>query len=179
MKNIDDFETRAALDEARFVKNTLGDSRKAIKLCDEILKQKPANRDAMLIKAGAFGEIFELDKAEALIKKIIQKWPEHWEGYYLYAINCFSRNEDEEGFEMINKSIELDENFDNIITKAQMLHLSGREGSKEYVEKARKIDRKRAEKFMKTAWINDEKDVQPTFEELFNAVKEIIRKKLL
>ena len=73
MKKQDHHKIGALLDEARFVKNAIGNPKKALKLCDQILKREPENRDALLIKAGAFGETFELDKAEELTTRIIQQ----------------------------------------------------------------------------------------------------------
>src|SRR3989338_7143616 len=121
-------EIMCMLEEARFLKNNLGQPKKAINLCNEILDMDSSCRDAMLIKA-------------------------------------------------IDKSVELDENFDNIITKAQMLYLLGTGDYKEYVEKARKIDKQRTENFMKTHFTYDVNAVKPTLLEWFNAIKHIFRKK--
>lgn len=166
------------LDEARFLHNNLGESKKAINICNKILQIDASCRDALLIKAGALGSMFLFDEAGKLISQIIEKWPEHWEGYYLLALNCLALNEDEAGLTAIDKSLELNENFDNIITKAQMLYLSGKGDYMEYVEKAKKIDKKRSENFMKSHFVYDINSVQPTFSEFFNAIKQIIRKKI-
>lgn len=165
------------LNEARFLKNTLGEPNKAINICNKILKIDSSCRDAMLIKAGAMNETFLLDEAGKLISQIVEKWPNHWEGHYLLALNCFSKQEDEEGFKAIDKSIELEENFDNIIVKAQMLYSAGREDYMEYVNKAKKIDKKRAENFMKNHFTYDINTVKPTSSELFNAMRYLIKKK--
>ena len=111
------------LNEARFFKNSLGEPKKAINICNKILKIDPSCRDALLIQAGAMNEMFLLDEAGKLIGQIVEKWPVHWEGYYLLALNCLSKEEDEKGLKMIDKSMELNENFDNLIAKAQMLYL--------------------------------------------------------
>lgn len=166
---------RCMLDEARFLHNHLGKSKKAIKICDEILQIDASCRDAMLIKAGALNGLFRLDESKELINKIIQKWPEHWEGYYLLALHLSALNEDEEGLAAIDKSLELNENFDNIITKAQMLYLTGKGDYMKYVEKAKKIDKKRAENFMKNHFVYDVNSVQPTFSELLRAIKQMIK----
>lgn len=165
------------LNEARFLKNNLGQPKKAINICNKILQIDALCRDAMLIKAGALNEMFLLDEAEKLISQIIKKWPCHWEGYYLLALNCLSKEEDEEGLKAIDKSIELDENFDNLITKAQMLYLLGKGDYMGYVEKAKRIDKQRTENFMKNHFAYDVNTVKPTFSEMFNAIKYIIKKK--
>ncbi len=165
------------LNEARFLKNGLGEPKKAINICNKIIKIDSSCRDAMLIKAGALNEMFLLDEAGKLINRIVEKWPVHWEGYYLLALNLFSKEEDEEGFKAIDRSIELNENFDNIITKAQMLYLLGKGDYMEYVEKAKRIDKKRAENFMKCHFAYDVDTIKPTLSELFNAMKYLIKKK--
>ena len=173
-----DWEINSMLDEARFVKNQLGYPKKAIKICDKILKIDDSCRDAMLIKAGAFGELFYIDEALELIKKIIQKWPEHWEGYYLLALNLTTTNNDEEGLKAINKSIELNENFDNVISKAQMLYFMGKSDYIEFVENAKKIDSKRTENFMQNHFIYDVDTVKPTISELIKVAKYLKKQKL-
>mgnify|MGYP001605049657 CR=1 FL=1 len=49
------------LAEAKFLKNEIGETKNAIKLCDKILKMDPDNRDAMLIKAGGLKESGEAE----------------------------------------------------------------------------------------------------------------------
>ena len=46
-----------------------------------------------------------------------------------------------------------------------------------YVEKAKMIDEKRAENFMKNHFAYDVKTIKPTLSELFNAMKYLIKKK--
>lgn len=97
----------------------------------------------------------------------------HWEAYYLSAMNHFSVSEDEKALELIDKSIELNKNFNNVISKAQMLSLMGKEGYAELIEEAKKIDKKRAENFMKNIWIDDMECVKPTLGQMFKAVRAI------
>jgi len=63
------------LDEARFLKNELEETERAIKLCDKILEIDSNNRDAMLIKAGGLKELGEVERFLSLSKEIIEKWP--------------------------------------------------------------------------------------------------------
>lgn len=169
---------RSMLDEARFLHNNLGESKKAVSICNKILEIDASCRDAMLIKAGALNGLFRLDESKELINKIIKKWPEHWEGYYLLALHCFALNEDEEGSAAIDKSLELNENFDNIMIKAQMLYMANKGDYMKYVDKARRIDKKRAENFMKSHFVYDVNLVQPTFSEFFDAIKQIMKRKI-
>lgn len=82
------------LEEARFTKNILGKPRKAIKICNKILKIDPENRDALLVKAGGLQESMHFQEALTLHQTIIEKWPQHWEAYYLAALNHFSQDKD-------------------------------------------------------------------------------------
>jgi len=95
-----------------------------------------------------------LPEALTLIQMIIEKWPQDWEAYYLAAGNYFSQNKDQEAVEMIDKSLERKETFDNIISKAQMLCIWGKE-YQPWVEKARKMDKKRLENFMQHHWVGN------------------------
>ncbi len=142
------------LNEARFTKNVLGNSKKAIKLCDQILETNPKDRDALLIKAGGLQEIMRFNEALILIQQIIEKWPGHWEAYYLGAMNHFVQGIDQDALDMINKSVELQETFDNVIAKAQMLCVLGQE-YEPLLQKARAMDKQRTANFMKHHWVAD------------------------
>lgn len=142
------------LDEARYTKNVLGNPKKAIKLCDKILEIDPENRDALLIKAGGLQELMHFQEALALNQKIREKWPKHWEAYYLAGMNNFSQERDVEALEMIDKSVELKETFDNVIAKAQMLCIWGKE-YEPWLQKAREMDGPRAANFMKNCWVGN------------------------
>ncbi|MBI2653087.1 hypothetical protein HYX00_06480 [Candidatus Woesearchaeota archaeon] len=159
------------LDEARFLKNELGETKKAIRLCDKILRIEPDNRDAMLIKAGGLKELGEAERFLGLSKEIIEKWPEHWEAYYLLSLFSFAIEEEDKTLELMSKSLSLEENFNNVISYGQMLYLTGDQDYMTYIDKAKKIDTKRAKNFMKNHWIWDENSVQPTVAEELIAMK--------
>ncbi len=173
MENL--IEIQSLLNKARYHRNISCKDKKAIKICDRILKIDPNNRDAMLIKAGALNSIFKIDEAKDLINHIIKKWPNHWEAYYLLSGHYFSVHEDDKALELIDKSIELDERFDNVIQKAQMLYLIGKDNYMEFVEKAKRIDKERAENFMKNVWIYDMNGIKPSFSESLGAFKHLMR----
>ena len=159
------------VDEARLLKNELGETKKAIKVCDKILKIEPNNRDAMLIKAGALKELGETDEFIRLSDTIIKKWPEHWEAYYLRSLYLFACNEDDNALVLMQHSIKLGENFDNVISYGQMLYLTGDHSYSEYVDKAKKINSQRAKNFLKNHWIWDENAVEPSLMERLKALK--------
>ena len=141
------------LNEARFYNNVAEDNLEAIKICNQILELDHGNRDAMLIKAGALNNSDRFAETAELIIQIKDKWPDHWEAYYLYGLNKFNENE-EEAMREFEKSIELKENFDNLISAAQLAYFMRRPVYKEYLEKAKKLDQKRFDNYMKNYWEN-------------------------
>ena len=58
-----------------------------------------------------------------------------------------------------------------------MLYLLGKGDYMDYVEKAKRIDKKRAENFMKNHFTYDVNTIKPTLSELFNVMKYLIKKK--
>ncbi|NCO97331.1 MAG: hypothetical protein COY38_01195 [Candidatus Aenigmarchaeota archaeon CG_4_10_14_0_8_um_filter_37_24] len=152
-----DLKLRFLINKARVMKNQMGDYEGAMEVIEEILELSPNNRDGLLLKAGAFGELGMLKDQEKILNKIIKLYPENAEVYCLMAMKHFRINEDEEAMKYIDMSLEKGENFDNLITKAQFLHLmSGKENYRKYLKKAEKIDKKRLENFMKNIWISKE-----------------------
>ena len=139
------------LNEARRCHNYLCDEKEAIKICDKILKEHPENRDALLIKAGSLSEINKEKKSFQLVTKIIEKWPNHWEAYYLMGLLLFNTNE-EMAMKNLIKSINLEKKFDNIITAAQLLYFMRKLGYETYLEYAKKIDSVRYNNYMKNYW---------------------------
>ena len=139
------------LNKARYYHNCLCDEEEAIKICDSIIKIEPENRDAMLIKAGSLSEINKEKESFQLITKIIEKWPNHWEAYYLMGLLLFNTNE-EMAMKNLIKSINLEKKFDNIITAAQLLYFMQKPGYETYLEYAKKIDSVRYNNYMKNYW---------------------------
>jgi len=158
------------LNEARLLRNVIGDQKGAIKECDKILRIEPENRDAMLVKAGALKELGKVEEFTELANGIIKKWPEHWEAYYLLSLFCFMMNEDDKALELMQHSIKLDENFNNVTSYAHILYLTGSHDYAQYIEKAKSMDRKRAENFMKNIWIWDVGSIKPSFLQTLKAV---------
>ena len=139
------------LNKARHYHNCLCDEEEAIKICDSIIKIEPENRDAMLIKAGSLSEINKEKESFQLITKIIEKWPNHWEAYYLMGLLLFNTNE-EKAMANFNKSIKLKKTFDNTIVAAQLAYFLQQPDYKLYLEYAKRIDLIRYSKYMKNFW---------------------------
>ena len=161
------------LNEARFLNNNTENSRGAIKKCDKILKIDPQNRDAMLIKAGALKELGNVEEFLELVRKIIKKWPEHWEAYYLLSMSCFMMNEYNKALELMQHSMRLNGNFDNVMSYAHILYHTGDQDYIKYVDNAKKMDKERAENFLKNVWIWDVENLKPAFLETLKAFKVI------
>ncbi len=139
------------LNKARMHHNYLCDEEEAIKICNKIIKEHPENRDALLVKAGSLSCIEKEKESFRLITKIIEKWPDHWEAYYLMGLLLFNTNE-KIAMENLNKSIKLKKTFDNTITAAQLAYFLRQESYKGYLEYAKKIDLPRYNAYMKNYW---------------------------
>ncbi len=124
---------------------------KAIELCNKALKIEPENKDAMLIKAGSLDCLGKEKEAYELIQKIIEKWPANWEAYYLMGMLLFNTNE-KMAIENINKSIKLNNNFNNVIAAAQLLYFLEEKKYNEYLKEAKRLAPKRFEKYMEDYW---------------------------
>ncbi|MBI2629855.1 hypothetical protein HYW76_02025 [Candidatus Pacearchaeota archaeon] len=139
------------LNQARYCHNYLCEEKKAIELCNQALKIDPENRNAMLIKAGSFNCIGKEKDSFLLINKIIKKWPNHWEAYYLLGLLLFNTNE-KMAIENFNKSIKLKKTFDNTISAAQFLYFLENNNYKEYLKEAEKFDLHGYKYYMKNYW---------------------------
>ena len=120
---MEESEINSMLNEARYLHNYLEKEDEAIKICDKILEHDPNNRDALLIKIGSLNLIGKEKEASHLIQEAINKWPEHWEAYYLLGLELFNINE-KMAVDFFKKSIALESNFDNNITLAQLLYFT-------------------------------------------------------
>jgi tetratricopeptide (TPR) repeat protein len=150
-KKLDKEEIQEMLNKVRHYHNDLRDEEEAIKICDEILKQDPENRDALLIKAGSLPQINKEKESLQLIAKIIEKWPNHWEAYYLLGLRLFNINE-EMAMESLIKSIKLKKTFDNCISLAQLMYFMQNKQYEDYLEYAQEINDLRFEAYMENYW---------------------------
>ncbi len=139
------------LDEARYYHNYSCEEDKALKICNKILKEEPENRDALLVKAGSLSCINKEKEAYNLINKIIKKWPNHWEAYYLMGLLLFNTNEDL-AMENFIKSIKLEKNFNNTIAMAQLAYFLHQPNYEKYLEDAKEIDYKRYKNYIANYW---------------------------
>ena len=139
------------LNKARYYHNYLEEEKKAIKICDKILKEHPENRDVLLVKAGSLSCLNKEKESFQLVTKIIERWPKHWEAYYLMGLLLFNTNE-KTAMNNFIKSIELKKKFDNVIAAAQLAYFMQDEGYKILLEDAKKIDASRYKNYMNGYW---------------------------
>ncbi|MBD3203136.1 hypothetical protein GF327_02500 [Candidatus Woesearchaeota archaeon] len=147
-------EIQSLINQANIAKIQNNDNKKAIKISDKILEIDPENRNALLTKAGSLQVINKKKEALKVIKEIIQKWPEHWEAYYLLGIHFFNKNETM-ALKYLEKSIDFHENFDNLAITAQLVYFMGNQDYLKYLDKAKEIDPERYKNFMRTCWTYD------------------------
>ncbi|MEA3514195.1 MAG: hypothetical protein U9R34_01860 [Nanoarchaeota archaeon] len=147
-------EIYALLNKARHVKNVEENDKKAIEICDQILQMDQDNLDALLIKAGSLNLLQKNKESLKLINYIKDKWPEHWEAYYLLGLHLFNKNE-RKALQALKKSLQLDENFNNLVTAAQLAYFMDKSNYQEYLDKAEKLDSERFKNFMEKYWSYD------------------------
>ena len=144
-------EISQLLNEARCLHNYFHKDEEAIKLCDKILKKDSENIDAMLVKAGSLDCLNKEKESFELITEIIEKWPDHWEAYYLLGMLLFNTNE-KKALQNFKKSILLDKNFNNVIVTAQLMYFLQDSNYQNYIVQAKKIDPIRFGNYMRNYW---------------------------
>lgn len=133
---------------------SVGKYKEALKIADECLKMIPNDEEILLMKAEILNNLDEYEKAEMILKKMdkiesakafasfYRSQRYFYEGNFIRAIQHMKEAYEQEP-----------ETFDFIIGLANHLSLTKDKYYNEYVEKARKIDKKRTEKFLKKFWI--------------------------
>lgn len=128
----------------------------ALEKIEEIVKEENDDLELLLLKSeclmnkGSFDEALKaLDDCESLA-------PESPVVQYRKANVNFFKLKFFDALDEINKSIKADpDNFDYVMMKAAVLHQIGRREYMQWINKARRIDKERADEFMKTHWITE------------------------
>ena len=139
------------LNKARYYHNCLCREEKAIKICNKILKDDPENRDALLIKAGSLKYVHKGKGSFLLLTHIIEKWPDHWEAYYLIGVLLFNADE-KQAMENFTKSMDRKKTFDNCIAAAQLAYFMNDETYITYLSSAQELDPPRYVNYMDKYW---------------------------
>lgn len=129
---------------------------KALKVCNKILKAHPGCEEALLMKAECLFHLAKPDQALACLKTVLEINPNSDQAHFQFATIMFAMRELKTALNAVNESLKIDSNsFDSLILKAQILYQLNDDSYKDCVEKARKVDAKRAENFMKKYWIKE------------------------
>lgn len=129
---------------------------RAIEYADEVLEHEE-NVEAMLIKAEALMRLNRVAESDRIVDRILEKQPNNIEAIKNKAMNCFMSFNFREALYWADEGMKIDsEDFDVLISKANIMYLLGDDYFCEYVERARKVDRERTENFMENFWIWNE-----------------------
>jgi tetratricopeptide (TPR) repeat protein len=132
----------------------------AVELADEILLLAPENEDAMLIKAEALTHLDRVMESDILLDRVLERNPRCVMAYVLSVFNSMAVMDLQEALRFANKGLGIDpEDFDLVMSKAQLLYWLGDPEYKSWIEEARRINRDRTDDFMAFHWIEE---VPPT-----------------
>lgn len=127
---------------------------KAIKLADKVLK-RGFNVDAALIKAEALTKLGRYFESDEIIERVLDEAKDD-KKIMAYVLGCLNRAltfRFREALEWADKGLEIEENFDLLITKANVMYWLGDDYFCDYIERARKIDDERTDEFLRFYWI--------------------------
>lgn len=133
-----------------------GDLKEANELIESYLKRDEEDIEMLFLKFESLFRGHEFDGAYKILDKCEELQPNNPYVYFHRATMNFFRLRFFDALEEIDKSLKLDsDNFDFVMTKASILHQLGRREYIQWVDKAGKIDKERADEFMKTSWIKE------------------------
>jgi len=133
------------------------DFQTAIKLASKVLK-RVFDVDAALIKAEALTKLGRYFESDEIIEKVLAE-AEGEERVMAYVIGCMNRMltfRFKEALKWADRGLEIEENFDLLISKANIMYWIGDDYFCDYIERARKIDDERTDRFLREYWIWNE-----------------------
>lgn len=160
---------------------------RAVEYADKVLEIEE-DVEAMLIKAEALMRLNRVEESDEVVDRILEKQPDNIEAVKNKGMNCLMSLNLMEALHWADEGMKLNpEDFDVLISKANIMYLLGDDRFCEYVERARKVDRERTENFLWHFWIwNDEghiakmaddfmdEAIYGSIDEAFNIVDEAI-----
>ena len=129
----------------------------AIKLANKVLR-RGFDINAALIKAEALTKLGRYFESDEIVEKVLAQ-AEGEEKLMAYAIGCMNKAftfRFKEALEWADRGLEIKEDFDLLITKANVMYWLGDDYFCDYIEKARKIDDERTDRFLREYWIWNE-----------------------
>jgi len=138
-----------------------GKYKEALKLADEILEIIPDDEEALLLKTIILPSLGRTSEAEEILKFVNKKYGKTTDWNFYRAQLYFWNGNLSKAMEFMKQALEKNpDNFDALTGYANYLDLAREESSKEFLEKAEKIDNKRAERFKKKYWITQKEYIQ-------------------
>lgn len=141
-----------------------GKYEKALKLVDEVLEIVPNDDESLLLKSEILNYLRRYEESEQYLKKVekegnLKAYASFYrsqrymfEGNFVRAIKYMKEAYEQEP-----------DNFDFLIGLANYLYLENDKYYKEYADKARKLDEKRTEKFLKKSWLEPKEFMKEPF----------------
>jgi len=133
------------------------DLQTAIKLANKVLKSG-FNVDAALIKAEALTKLSKYSESDKIVERVLAE-SEGEDEIMAYIIGCINKAftfRFKEALEWADKGLKIEEDFDLLITRANVMYWLGDDYFCDYVEKAKEIDDERTDRFLREYWIWDE-----------------------
>ena len=127
----------------------------AIKLANKVLK-RGFNVDAALIKAEALTKLGRYFESDDIVERVLAEGEDDVMAYVIGCMNKAFTFRFKEALKWADRGLEIEENFDLLITKANVMYWLGDDCFCDYIERARKIDDERTDRFLRTYWIWNE-----------------------
>jgi tetratricopeptide (TPR) repeat protein len=132
----------------------------AAKLAEGILTLDPENEDALLIKAEALTHLDRVMDSDIILDGVLERNPGSVTAHILSVFNSMAVMDLGKALEYADRGLEIaPEEFDLVMSKAQLLYWLGDPEYKLWIERAQGIDWDRTLEFMEFHWI---KEVPPT-----------------
>ncbi len=125
----------------------------ALEKVNEFLEMVKDDEEAILLKAEILNNLDRFDEAENCLKKIKREGYKAYVSFYKSQRFMFEGNIVRASKYMKEAYEQEPDNFDFVIGLANYLYFEGDKYYKEYIEKARTIDKRRTERFLKKSWI--------------------------
>jgi len=130
-----------------------GNYKGSLQVCKKILDAHPTCEEALLMKAECLFHLEKLEDSLDCLKTLLKTNPHSDQAHTQVAATMFAIGDYTAALKAVNNSLKIySNNFDSVMLKAQILYQLRNPSYKKWIEKARKIDPKRAKNFMNNFW---------------------------
>ena len=144
--------------------NIKGKYKEALNKVNEVLEIISDDEEALLMKSELLNDLGKFDEAEKILKKIDKKDGLKAYASFYRAQRYFFEANFVRALEYMEEAYKQEsDNFDFVIGLANYSYLNGEEGYTKYLEKAKNLDKKRAERFLKKFWIESKEIMEGPF----------------